>query len=119
MQQREYAVMRIDDGLRALAHPARRQMLRLVQDHERTVGELATETGLSQPGTSQHLRVLRDAGLVQVRGDANRRFYSADVDALSHIQAALSDFWDDRLGALARLAEERSSRPITRKDRSA
>jgi DNA-binding transcriptional ArsR family regulator len=64
-----------DEALRALAHPARRAMLRLVWDAERPASELAEAAGLSRPAASQHLKQLRDAGLVSVRVDANRRLY--------------------------------------------
>ena len=62
----------------ALADPHRRAVLELLLERPRPVGELVERLGLSQPGTSKHLRVLREAGLVQVRREANRRVYALD-----------------------------------------
>jgi DNA-binding transcriptional ArsR family regulator len=80
-------------------------MLRLVRDGERTSSELADAAGLSRPAASQHLRVLRDAGLVHVRVDANRRFYRADLEQLAALRASLDDFWGESLSDLKRAAE--------------
>jgi DNA-binding transcriptional ArsR family regulator len=98
---------RLDRALRAIAHPARRRLLRLVRDDELTVGELAGAADLSQPGTSQHLRILRQAGLVNVTVAANRRLYRADPATLDQVHEALAAFWDDRLADLGRMAESR------------
>jgi DNA-binding transcriptional ArsR family regulator len=93
--------MPVDDTLRALAHPARRAMLELVWDAERSSSELADATDLTRPAASQHLKVLRDAGLVQVRVDGNHRLYRVDTDRLSEVRRQLEQFWGDRLGRLA------------------
>jgi DNA-binding transcriptional ArsR family regulator len=93
--------MPVDDTLRALAHPARRAMLELVWDAERSSSELADEVALTRPAASQHLKVLRDAGLVQVRVDGNQRLYRVDTDRLSEVRRQLEQFWGDRLGRLA------------------
>ena len=61
-----------------LAEPTRRRILDLLRERPRLVGELSADLGLSQPGTSKHLRVLRDAGLVKVRAEAQRRWYDLD-----------------------------------------
>jgi DNA-binding transcriptional ArsR family regulator len=66
----------------ALAEPHRRQILDLLREQPRSVGELVMRTGLSQPGTSKHLRVLREAGLVRVEKDAQRRVYTLNPQAL-------------------------------------
>lgn len=95
----------VERGLQALAHPGRRTMLRLVRDEERTSSALAEAAGLSRPAASQHLRVLRDAGLVHVRADANRRLYRADLDRLAALRDALDEFWGDRLARLKQVAE--------------
>lgn len=95
----------VEDALQAIAHRGRRTMLRLVQDGERTSSELAETVGLSRSAASQHLRVLRDAGLVHVRVDANRRLYRADLARLAALRAALDDFWGDRLAELGRTVE--------------
>jgi DNA-binding transcriptional ArsR family regulator len=90
----------MEDALRAIANPRRRAMLELVWDGERTAGDIARESGLSAPATSQHLRVLRDAGLVSVRGDGNRRLYRARPARVAEVRAALDAFWGERLERL-------------------
>jgi DNA-binding transcriptional ArsR family regulator len=90
----------MEEALRAIANPRRRAMLELVWDRERTAGELAERTGLSAPAASQHLRVLRDAGLVSVRVDANRRLYRARAERVAEVRAALEAFWGERLARL-------------------
>jgi DNA-binding transcriptional ArsR family regulator len=99
----------MEDELRAIANPHRRAMLELVWDRERTAGEIARRSGLSAPAASQHLRVLREAGLVSVRAQANRRLYRADHVRVAQLRAALEDFWGDRLTRLRDAAEERRS----------
>jgi DNA-binding transcriptional ArsR family regulator len=93
----------MEQALRAIANTRRRAMLDLVWDGERTATEIAQLSGLSKPATSQHLRVLREAGLVRVRTDANRRLYRADPDAVAQLRAALEAFWG---GRLARMRDE-------------
>jgi DNA-binding transcriptional ArsR family regulator len=93
--------MAVDPALRALAHPARRAMLRLVWDAERPSSALAQATGLSRPATSQHLKILREAGLVHVRVDGNQRLYRVDLTLLGQVRAQLESFWGDRLATLA------------------
>lgn len=90
----------MEDALRAIANPRRRAMLELVWDGERTAGEIARQSGLSAPAASQHLRVLRDAGLVTVRVDANRRLYRAEPARVAEVRAALEAFWGERLARL-------------------
>jgi DNA-binding transcriptional ArsR family regulator len=92
-----------------LAEPARRDILDLLRDRERSVGELVDHLTLSQPGVSKHLRVLRDAGLVEVRPDGQRRLYELRAEPLAEIDAWLSPyrrFWSDRLDALERHLDE-------------
>ena len=90
----------MEDALRAIANPRRRAMLELVWDGERTAGEIARRSGLSAPATSQHLKVLRDAGLVSVRVDANRRLYRAEPARLAEVRRTLERFWGERLARL-------------------
>jgi DNA-binding transcriptional ArsR family regulator len=90
----------MEDALRAIANPRRRAMLELVWDDERTAGDIARHSGLSAPATSQHLRVLRDAGLVSVRVDANRRLYRAEAARVAEVRAALEAFWGERLARM-------------------
>ena len=85
-------------------------MLRLVQDGERTSSELAEAAGLTRSAASQHLRILRDARLVQVRVDANRRLYRADLERLAALRASLDDFWGGHLRDLKRTVETNSTR---------
>jgi DNA-binding transcriptional ArsR family regulator len=86
-----------------LAEPRRREILDLLRGGERPVGELVDELELSQPAVSKHLRVLRDAGLVEVRTDAQRRWYRLSPAPLAEIDAWLApyrDLWRTRLDAL-------------------
>ena len=85
-------------------------MLRLARDGERTAAELAEVAGLSASAASQHLKVLRDAGLVQVRVDAQRRLYRVDPARLAQVRAVLDEVWTDRLGALKARAEADQAR---------
>lgn len=101
----------LDAALRALAHPARRRLLRLAAADEHTSSDLAAATGLPRPATSQHLRTLRDAGLVAVRVDGGHRFYRARRARLDAVVAALAAFWDDRLARLEAALTEEEVRP--------
>jgi DNA-binding transcriptional ArsR family regulator len=86
-----------------LAEPRRRDILDLLRAGERPVGELVDELALSQPAVSKHLKVLRDAGLVEVRQDAQRRWYRLSPAPLAEIDAWLEpyrDLWRGRLDAL-------------------
>jgi DNA-binding transcriptional ArsR family regulator len=95
----------IEVALHAISHRGRRVMLRLAWDAERTSSELAEAAGLSRSAASQHLKVLRDAGLVHVRVDANRRLYQVDPQRLAELRRFLDEFWGDRLDALKQEAE--------------
>ena len=89
----------------ALADPNRRAMLELLRERPRPVGELVDRLGLTQPGTSKHLRVLREAGLVQVRTEAQRRVYAIDPGPLAELDVWLAPYrrlWNDSLDALGR-----------------
>src|SRR3954454_17384039 len=87
----------VEDALRAIAKTRRRAVLELVRDPQPTAGEIAARSGLSAPATSQHLKVLREAGLVSVRVDANRRLYRAEPVRLAELRGALEAFWGERL----------------------
>src|SRR5438270_13739720 len=92
-----------------LAEPNRRRILDLVRERERPVGDLVDELRLSQPAVSKHLRVLREAGLVAVRIDAQRRLYSVDPEPLRDLDAWLAPYrrmWSDRLDDLGRHLDE-------------
>jgi DNA-binding transcriptional ArsR family regulator len=88
-----------------LAEPTRRRVLDLLREQERTVGDLVDELDMSQPAVSKHLRVLRDAGLVEARVDAQRRIYSLRAEPLADVDAWLEPyrkFWRGRLSSLQR-----------------
>jgi DNA-binding transcriptional ArsR family regulator len=88
-----------------LAEPTRRRILDLLLERPRLVGDLSERLGLTQPGTSKHLRVLREAGLVRVRPDAQRRWYELRLEPLVEVDAWLQPYrrrWADSLDALER-----------------
>lgn len=92
-----------DVSFDVLAEPNRRRILDLLRSGERPVGELVAGLGLSQPAVSKHLRVLRDAGMVSVRGDAQRRFYRVNPQPLRELDDWLAPYralWSDSLDAL-------------------
>jgi DNA-binding transcriptional ArsR family regulator len=93
----------------ALADSNRRAVLTLLRERPRAVGELVGELRLTQPATSKHLRVLREAGLVRVEPDAQRRIYALDPAPLAELDAWLAPYrtlWNDRLDALGRHLDE-------------
>ena len=94
-----------------LAEPTRRSILDLLRERERSVGELVESLTISQPGVSKHLRVLRQAGLVSVRIDAQRRWYRLRPEPLTEIDTWLEPYrryWAGRMDALeAHLDRER------------
>jgi DNA-binding transcriptional ArsR family regulator len=90
----------VEAALKAIAEPRRREILRLVWDAERPAGEIASRFDVSRPAISQHLRVLRNAGLVAERRDGARRLYRADRAAFARLRAELEAFWNERLESL-------------------
>ena len=87
----------------AIAEPNRRRLLELLRSGERAAGALVEATGLSQPGVSKHLRHLREAGLVSVRAEGQKRLYrleAAELAALDSWLRQFRQFWADRLDAL-------------------
>jgi DNA-binding transcriptional ArsR family regulator len=92
-----------------LAEPRRREILDLLRAGERPVGDLVARLALAQPTVSKHLRVLREAGLVAVRHDAQRRLYSVRLDPLRDLEAWLAPYrqmWEASLDALERRLDE-------------
>lgn len=92
-----------------LAEPKRREILDLLRDGERPVGDLVDGLGLSQPAVSKHLRVLRDAGLVEVRPDAQRRLYRLRLEPLTEIDDWLAPYrrlWTRSLDKLEQHLED-------------
>jgi DNA-binding transcriptional ArsR family regulator len=87
----------------AIAEPNRRRILDVLRAGERPAGDLVEATGLSQPGVSKHLKLLREAGLVSMRPDGQRRLYKLEPEELAELDAWLKPFrmfWADRLDAL-------------------
>ena len=95
----------MEAALKAIAAPHRRQILSLVRDGELSAGEIAAHFEVTRPAVSQHLTVLKEAGLVDERRNGTRRMYRARPDGLVPIREFLEEFWDERLEALKREAE--------------
>jgi DNA-binding transcriptional ArsR family regulator len=91
--------------LKAIAAPHRRQILSLVREGELSAGEIAAHFDVTRPAVSQHLTVLKEAGLVDERRNGTRRLYRARPEGLVPIREFLERFWDERLEALRREAE--------------
>jgi DNA-binding transcriptional ArsR family regulator len=96
----------VEAALKAIAAPKRRQILTLVRDGELSAGEIASHFDVTRPAVSQHLNVLKEAGLVNERRNGTRRLYSARPEGLAEIKQFLEEFWDVRLDALKREAEK-------------
>lgn len=94
-----------DAALRAIAEPRRQAMLRLVRDEPRSVGEIAAEFDISQQAVSQHLQVLKEAGLVAVRKEGQRRLYVVRPEGLETLDAFLAELWPAGLERLKRAVE--------------
>jgi len=92
-------------AFRALAEPRRREILRLVRDRPLSVNEIAEHFEISQQAVSQHLQVLKDAGLVAVRPDAQRRLYAVRPEGLASVEAFLNELWPASLQRLKRKIE--------------
>jgi len=95
----------VDEALRAMADPSRRRILTLVQSDERTAGEIAAELPITWPAVSQHLRVLKGAGLIAERRAGTRRYYRARPEGLAGVREFLDGFWDEKLQTLKREVE--------------
>jgi DNA-binding transcriptional ArsR family regulator len=96
------------DGWSALGDPTRRAIFERVAEHPRAVGELARELPVSRPAVSQHLKVLKEAGLVVDRPVGTRRIYELDPDGLDALRAQLEGFWTNALAKYKRVAEQRT-----------
>ncbi len=97
-------------AVRAIAEPRRRDILRLIQGTELPAGEIATRFEVTRPAISQHLKVLKTAGLIIERRQGTRRLYRARPEGLAELKAYLEEFWDDRLRLLAEAAEAEERR---------
>ena len=97
--------MAMEAALRAIAEPRRRRILELVGARELSAGEIASHFEVTRPAISQHLGVLKEAGLVDERRNGTRRLYRARPQGLAELKAFLDRFWDERLEALQQEAE--------------
>jgi DNA-binding transcriptional ArsR family regulator len=96
----------VQDVIDAISSPRRRQILRLVWERELSAGEIAQQFDVSWPAISQNIAILRKAGLVTERREANRRFYLADQEALGSLRAAVQEMWTLDLDRLRNVVEE-------------
>ncbi len=109
----------MDAVTRAIAEPRRRQILTLVRDRELGAGEIASHFDVTRPAISQHLSVLREAGLLSERREGTRRLYRARPEGLADLREFLDDFWTNRLERLKLAAElEQQRRPKRGKPRN-
>jgi DNA-binding transcriptional ArsR family regulator len=106
----------MDAALKAIAEPRRRRILALVRDGELSAGEIAANFDVTGPAISQHLNVLKEAGLVSERRTGTRRLYQARREGLDELKAFLEGFWDGRLDALKREAERKEATKRGRND---
>ena len=97
----------MEAALKAIAEPRRRRILTLVRDGELSAGEIAAHFDVTRPAVSQHLNVLKEAGLVSERRNGTRRLYRARPEGLAELKAFLEGFWDERLESLRREAERK------------
>jgi DNA-binding transcriptional ArsR family regulator len=95
----------MQSAIQALAEPRRREILQRIRDRELTAGEIASGFDVSRPAISQHLGVLKEAGLVSERREGTRRFYRARPEGLKELREFLEGFWTFALGQLKREAE--------------
>jgi DNA-binding transcriptional ArsR family regulator len=94
------------EGLAALGDPTRRTIFERVAERPRAVVELARELPVSRPAVSQHLKVLKDAGLVIDRPEGNRRIYAVDPDGVGQLRAYLEQFWNTALASFKVIVEQ-------------
>jgi DNA-binding transcriptional ArsR family regulator len=100
----------MEAALRALAEPRRRRSLELVGERELSAGEIASHFEVTRPAISQHLGVLKEAGLVDERRNGTQRLYRARPQGFAELKAFLEGFWDEKLEALRREAEREEER---------
>jgi DNA-binding transcriptional ArsR family regulator len=100
----------VEEAIRAIAEPNRRRILQLVSSRELSAGEIAARFEISRPAVSQHLTVLRGAGLVSERRDGTRRLYSLRPEGFADLRSFLEAFWDEGLERLKGAAETEEGR---------
>ena len=98
----------VPDGWAALADPTRRSIFERLAERPQAVGALASGLPVSRPAVSQHLKVLKEAGLVTDRRDGNRRIYQANPDGVAALRAELDRFWSQALATYKAIVEENS-----------
>jgi DNA-binding transcriptional ArsR family regulator len=103
--------------LRAIAEPRRRKILRLIGSRELSAGEIAARFEVTRPAISQHLTVLKRAGLICERREGTRRIYRARPDGLAELRGFLDEFWADGLDRLKAVAEQAEQTEQTEKGR--
>ena len=106
----------MEAALKAIAAEPRRRILTLVRDDELSAGEIASHFDVTRPAVSQHLNVLKEAGLVSERRNGTRRLYRARPEGLVELREFLEEFWGVRLDALKREAEKEERRKHGRND---
>jgi len=100
----------MEEALRAIAEPRRQEILRLLGDRELASGEIAAHFNVSRPAISQHLQVLKAAGLVTERRMGTRHLYQVRPEALMELRAFLDQFWEVALSRLSEVAEAEQRR---------
>jgi DNA-binding transcriptional ArsR family regulator len=100
----------VEAALRAIAEPHRRYILRLVRDAEMSAGEIASHFDVTRSAVSQHLRVLKDAGLVAERRNGTRRIYRIRPEGLAELRDFIDGLWEVKLATLKRVAEAEERR---------
>jgi DNA-binding transcriptional ArsR family regulator len=104
----------VEAAVRAIAEPRRRAILRLVLDEEMTASAIASHFDVTREAISQHLKVLRESGLVAQRREGTRRYYRARPEKLAEIRPFLEELWDESLALLKAAAERRARGGRTR-----
>jgi DNA-binding transcriptional ArsR family regulator len=102
--------MAYDNALAALADPTRRRVFERLRSGPKPVGEIAAGMPVSRPAVSQHLKVLKEAGLVQEEAEGTRRIYHIDPKGLGALRAWLDQFWDEALEAFRAEVESRTAK---------
>ncbi|HEV8672319.1 MAG TPA: metalloregulator ArsR/SmtB family transcription factor [Candidatus Limnocylindria bacterium] len=107
----------MEAAIRAIAEPRRREILRLVWTSELAAGEIARHFDVTRPAISQHLRVLKEAGLVSERRSGTRRLYRARPESIAELRTYLESYWDENLRLLKQAAEQEEQQRGSRRDR--
>src|SRR4029453_4741421 len=102
--------MAYEEALQALGDPTRRSVLEELRRGPRPVGEIASRLPVSRPAVSQHLRVLKEAGLVTERQDGTRRLYRVDPNGFADLRDYLEGFWEEALASFKAAAEDEEGR---------